>query len=148
MKRHHLCVIENRNDYRQHVFSMKSIVDALAKNEMPIHTREEMLASLEEGHARAQELIGLYLGMLLQWQPESDKANEMVENFLGEGGNFVYVTDGMKLMSKELKRNEREANPPQGDGGGLSDEARQRMEQTQREMRGHSAHHTTGKLHP
>lgn len=109
--RHHKCVIENRNAFKQHAFAMKNVVDALSKNEMPDHDRERMEAALEQGHARAKQLIGLYLGMLLQWQPDSDSANKMVEDYLGDGGRYSSIEDGMKAMARELKRERQEAQP-------------------------------------
>jgi peptidoglycan/xylan/chitin deacetylase (PgdA/CDA1 family) len=107
--RHHRCIIENRGAYRDHMAALRNIVDALAKNVMPDHTREELEAALEQGHARAKELIAERLGMHLAWRSDDEAFNKAVENYLGEGGAYKHVADGMVAMQQELKKQQREA---------------------------------------
>lgn len=109
MKRHHVCIVTNRNAYKQNMLALKAIVDALEGNEMRDEDRQSLAASVEAGYARAKELIGNLIGMHLQWQPENEAFNKSVENYLGEGGNYEHVADGMKAMSKEMKKQQQEA---------------------------------------
>lgn len=129
------------------MLALNNIIAALEKNEMLGHTRTELETAFETGYARAKEYLGELQGMCLAWQPDNESFNKQIEDFLGDGGNYEHVAAGMRTMSAELKRKERNTNPPQSDGGGLSDEAHTAMKDRQREVLGHSKYHPLGGRH-
>ncbi|MFL9915051.1 hypothetical protein PQR75_06545 [Paraburkholderia fungorum] len=157
----HQCLTENKLAYsrlKTQILEAAATLDGMKESEQDAPpslqetNRDELKAALENAFAKADSLFGERLGMLLVLLPDSDELNTQVEKYVTKHCTTKPVTLGMQAMTKELQKKretaqqEARANQPQGEGG-LSDEARSKLHDQQREQRGHSAHHTNGQLY-